>query len=304
MELKDVEVAAEGLAFPEGPVALPDGSVVVVEIQAGRITRIATDGVHSVVAETGGGPNGAAVGPDGALYVCNNGGLGHKRTAVPSIQRVDLDTGAVDVVYAEAGGSPLVAPNDIVFDETGGFWFTDYGGGTICYAHCDGTSCEAVVRRVTTPNGVGLSPAGDIVYWSETSTRQVHRRHLDGPGVVTPSPAHSVPSLMAGRHPDPWTLVIGLPGRHELDSLAVEAAGAVCVGTLLDSGISVIDPTDGSWELLTLPDRLADGAITNICFGGPDLMTAWITCSLTGRLVSCRWPRPGLRLAFQELPVR
>src|SRR5450432_1950576 len=64
-----------GLRFPEGPVAMPDGSVVLVEIAAGRITRVSQNGEKSVVATPGGGPNGLALGPDGALYCCNNGGF-------------------------------------------------------------------------------------------------------------------------------------------------------------------------------------------------------------------------------------
>ena len=52
------QTVATGLRFPEGPVALPDGSVVLVEIERGTVTRVAPDGTTSVVAETGGGPNG------------------------------------------------------------------------------------------------------------------------------------------------------------------------------------------------------------------------------------------------------
>lgn len=63
-----VEVA-NGLRFPEGPVALPDGSVVVVEMMGRCITRIMPDGTKQTVAEIAGGPNGLAVGPDGALYL-------------------------------------------------------------------------------------------------------------------------------------------------------------------------------------------------------------------------------------------
>ena len=66
---------ASGLAFPEGPVALPDGSVLVVEIAAGRLTRVLPNGELKVVAHVAGGPNGAAMGPDGLCYVCNNGGF-------------------------------------------------------------------------------------------------------------------------------------------------------------------------------------------------------------------------------------
>jgi gluconolactonase len=68
-----VEVASD-LSFPEGPVALPDGSVVLVEMMKRCITRIMPDATKQVVAEIAGGPNGLAIGPDGALYLCNNGG--------------------------------------------------------------------------------------------------------------------------------------------------------------------------------------------------------------------------------------
>ena len=87
---------AEGLQFPEGPVALADGSVVLVEIAAGTLTRIAPDGTKSIVAKTGGGPNGAAVGSDGKCYVANNGGFewhredGHIR---PLVQARDYSGG-------------------------------------------------------------------------------------------------------------------------------------------------------------------------------------------------------------------
>jgi gluconolactonase len=74
MELEEVHVLAEGLAFPEGPVAMADGSVIFVEIYAGLLSRCDAQGNVSVVAEVGGGPNGAARGPDGAIYICNNGG--------------------------------------------------------------------------------------------------------------------------------------------------------------------------------------------------------------------------------------
>ena len=95
---------------------------------------------------------------------------------------------------------------------------------------------------------------------------------------------------------------IGFADKRDAEDLLRHADGAVCVGTVTDSGITVVFPDKGSSEKYTLPDSLADGAVTNICFGGPDLRTAYITLSLTGRLVSCRWPRPGLRLAYQEIP--
>src|SRR6476659_7983849 len=140
--MTELTLLADGLQFPEGPVAMPDGSVLVVEIFGPTLSRIAPDGTRTVVAEVPGGPNGAAIGPDGAVYLCNNGGC---FTPVPvgdlllpgphdpdrylggSIQRVDLATGEVTTLYTECDGLPLRAPNDLVFDAHGGMWFTDHG---------------------------------------------------------------------------------------------------------------------------------------------------------------------------------
>jgi gluconolactonase len=124
---------------------------------------------------------------------------------------------------------------------------------------------------------------------------------LTAPGQVVPSLGHTFLAWREGAG-DPWALLAGLPGAQELDSLAVDGSGAVCVGTISDSGITVISADGSSVEKHTLPDSVADRAVTNICFGGPDLQTAYLTLSLTGRLVSCRWPRPGLRLNFQDVP--
>ena len=66
---------ATGLRFPEGPIAMPDGTVLLVEIERQTLTRVRSDGSTEIIAKLGGGPNGAAIGPDGAVYVCNNGGL-------------------------------------------------------------------------------------------------------------------------------------------------------------------------------------------------------------------------------------
>ncbi|MBV9994576.1 MAG: SMP-30/gluconolactonase/LRE family protein [Caulobacteraceae bacterium] len=298
MELVNARVLAEGLAFPEGPVALSDGSVILVEIKAGRLTRVSADGKKTVVCETGGGPNGAAIGPDGGLYVCNNGGF--PRSATPAIQRVDIDTGRCETLYAECAGEPLAGPNDLVFDETGHFWFTDFRGDAIYYAAPDGSRIERMIKDCSGPNGVGLSPDGRTLYWAQTYTRQLLRRRLSEPGKLTPSLGHSLMAVLSHGSLDTDVLVVGLPGARELDSLAVDASGAVCVGSLIEGGITVFDPENRSETLWTLPPPLADRAVTNICFGGPDLRTAYLTCSETGRLVACDWPRPGLKLRYSR----
>jgi len=302
----DFTCVAEGLAFPEGPIALSDGSVLVVEIRAGRLTRVAPDGTKTVVAVLGGGPNGAAIGPDGAVYVCNNGGLTFQDAgglAIPghapadyrsgSIQRVDLATGAATTLYEACDGRPLRGPNDIVFDRAGGFWFTDYGKsddwtldrGYLLYARADGSDIKRVRGGFLGPNGVGLSPDGAVLYVAETLTGRLWALDIEGPGALAPAPVPWAP----GR------LIATLPGHQMIDSLAVEAGGKVCVAGGPDGGITVFDP-DGGHEHVSIPGEVI---VTNIAFGGEDLRDAWITASGSGKLYRTRWPRRGLRVAFE-----
>jgi len=296
-ELREVQVVGDGLAFPEGPVAMRDGSVLVAEIGGGTVARVEPDGTVERIAMVRGGPNGAAIGPDGALYVCNNGGFRGEMRIEPCIQRVDLATGESAVLYRNCDGVALGAPNDIVFDETGGFYFTDHINlGGLYYATPDGSAIRRIVGDRPHPNGVGLSPDGTVLYWAETPTRQVQRRRVVAPGEITPADC-DIRALFRPSGIDRYAVLAGLPGCHELDSLAIDSAGSVLVGTLVDSGVSEIR-VDGSWTLHTLPEPLADPMVTNVCFGGPDLTTLYITCSRSGRLLRATWHCPGAPLAF------
>ncbi len=301
-ELREITT---GLQFPEGPIAMDDGSVVLVEIRRGTLTRVLPDGTQKIVAETGGGPNGAAFGPDGKVYVCNNGGFEWHEAGpivVPgnqsadyaggSIQRVELATGTVETLYTECDGHPLKGPNDLVFDTEGGFWFTDHGKtrerdrdrGGLYYALPDGSSIREAVYPLDSPNGVGLSPDGRRVYAAETHTGRVFYWDLAGPGAIEPYAIS----------PNGGHLLAGLPGLQLLDSLAIDAEGWVCVATLVNGGITRISPDGSEIEHTPTPDPLT----TNLCFGGEDRRTAFITLSGTGRLVSTTWKVPGLALAF------
>ena len=81
-----IEPVAHGLAFPEGPVAMSDGSILFVEIEGQRVSRLKADGTVDCVAEIKGGPNGLAIGPDGAAYICNNGGVYSFTTIRPGVR--------------------------------------------------------------------------------------------------------------------------------------------------------------------------------------------------------------------------
>lgn len=300
----DIQLVAEGLEFPEGPIAMPDGSVLLVEIQRQTLTRVTPDGERETVAKLPGGPNGSALGPDGAVYITNNGGafnfhdMGGLNIPGPtptthvggSLQRVDLKTGHVETLYDACDGVRLVGPNDLVFDRQGGIWFTDHGCttpegrkfGALYYAKADGSGIEQVRGQFVSPNGVGLSPDEDVVYMADTTLGRLWAFDLAAPGVLAEPPMFQ-----------PARVVCTLPGYQLLDSLAVEAGGKVCVATIINGGITAFDP-DGSTEHFAFPDPI----VTNICFGGADMRDAWITASGTGKLYKARWPRPGLKLNF------
>jgi gluconolactonase len=299
---------ATGLQFPEGPIAMDDGSVILVEIQRGTLSRVDPEGRVEVIGECGGGPNGAAIGPDGAVYVCNNGGFewhvvngmtapGHQPAGYIGgrIQRVTLD-GKVTDLYTECGGHPLRGPNDIVFDAAGGFYFTDLGKtrerdcdlGGLYYATPDGSRIEEVAYGLMQPNGVGLSPDGSRVYVAETTPGRVWYWEVGRPGQLRPGPA--------AMGPGGGTLLYGFDGYQLLDSLAVDSAGNVCVATLVTGAITVLTPDGQVADVVQVPEY--DAFVTNICFGGRDLRTAYITSSGRGKLYATEWPRPGLRLNY------
>jgi gluconolactonase len=299
------EISA-GLRFPEGPIALPDGSFLVVEIERGTLTRIEADGHKEVVAHTGGGPNGAAIGPDGKCYVCNNGGfewhedeqglrpvLQAKDYSGGRIERIDLQSGQVEVLYTHAGDVVLKGPNDIVFDAHGGFWFTDLGKvrrdeqdrGRVFYARADGSNCREVIYPMLMPNGIGLSADGSRLYVAETESCRLWAFLVTAPGEI---------AKVAWPSPHGGDLLAGPGGYQRFDSLAVDGQGNVCVATLINGGITVVSADGAAVEHLPMPDLYT----TNICFGGSELGVAYITLSMSGRLVAVDWPRPGLALNY------
>ena len=302
--MESVRILAEGFGFAEGPVVMPDGAVVLTDIRNSCLWRVTPDGTKTELARTGGGPNGIALGPDGMLYCCNNGGGFYRPDlfiaigpapdyAGGSIQRIDPRTGEVRTLYTECNGHKLSAPNDLVFDRQGGFWFTDMGKrherhrdhGGLYYALPDGSKITEAAYPILSANGVGLSPDERTVYVADTEPARLWAFSIESPGKLRLDP---FPSPSGGH------LIAGLPGYQRFDSLAVQANGAICVATLVTGCITVIAP-DGR---VIRQELMPDSHPTNICFAGPDRQTAYITLSETGRLGVMDWPDPGLPLNF------
>jgi len=259
-------------------------------------------GQVEIVAKLGGGPNGAAIGPDGHCYVCNNGGMEWQRNpkgflnpgmqpadySGGRIEKVDLKSGEFQALYTHCGDLELRSPNDLVFDTQGGFWFTDNGKTRererdrtgVFYALADGSHIEEAIPVLVAPNGIGLSPDENTLYVAETPTGRLWAYPLEAPGKID-----------KGR---PREMMAQIPDFHMFDSLAVDAEGNICVATLFNGGITIHSPDGKSVRHIAMADRYT----TNICFGGEGLRTAFITLSSTGKLVSCEWETSGLPLNF------
>ena len=305
----DLEIVAEGLAFPEGPIACRDGSVLVVEVRGGNLTRVLPTGATEVVAELGGGPNGAAIGPDGAAYVPNNGGLPWTQRVDGSwypmdpvtgsmtpagfrggwVQRVDLTTGTVTRIIEGFGGRSLSGPSDIAFDLVGNLWFTDIGKtsvdntdhGAVYRSRIDGSSLGLFARGLLGPNGIAFAPRGDRLYVADSPSGRILEWDVASGHLPVDPRVHG--AGVRGR----------LPGLLVVDGIAVDSQDRVIVALPQAGALAVVQPDGGTW-LIPMPDPLP----SNVCFGGEDGRTIYVTLGGHGRLARFRWPCPGAQLPY------
>jgi gluconolactonase len=171
-----------GLGFTEGPVIRPDGEIVVVSISHGKLYRI-RNGKAEVLAETGGGPNGATEGLDGTIYVSQNGGKWSGSTSsdvTGSVQTVGKD-GSVRYLTTD-----LVSPNDICFGPDGFLYVTDptrfrpsRDDGRLWRVDPASGEAELLCSLPWYPNGLGFGLEDDALYVARTGEGLIMRFPLD-----------------------------------------------------------------------------------------------------------------------------
>ncbi len=319
------EIVATGLEYPEGPIACADGSILLVEVKGGRLTRVLPDGTKTVVATTGGSPNGAAYGPDGKVYLCNSGGfvwipVGPLWVTGPeppdytggSIQRVDVATGVVETLHTQfqplgpgAAPLPLKGPDDLVFDAQGGLWFSDWGKARardrdvtgVYYRPPDGSVVREAIFPLNAPNGIALSPDGTRLYVAETYARRILYWTLSSAGQVAKNPRTLDGSYL---------LTAAIPGQGILDSMKVDAEGNVWAATMLpkgadpsaNGGLTIVSPEGEVLQFLEIAGGSPVPLPSNLCFGGAGRRTVYVTCGGSGLLVKARVSGPGLAPNF------
>ncbi len=342
LDTSKIEIISSTLEYPEGPIHCSDGSIIVVEIKGERLTKVAPCGTKTTLAELPGGPNGAAVGPDQCIYVCNDGGF--EWMPIPnvnkekiiwvggdqpkgdaykggSLQKVNTLNGEVSTLFTDCRerGYPdptgaafpawnpafdLKGPDDLVFDQAGGIWFSDFGKTRerdrditgLYYVSPDQKTITQMAYPLNSPNGIALSPDGKRLYFALTYERKVMYFELSGPGEIKRNSAS-----MDGA----YLLTADLEGQAILDSMAIDVEGNIYLATMLpqgntpeiNGGISIISP-DGVVEYveITLPDGSFAPLPSNICFGGDDMKTAYVTCGGSGYLLKMPSAIAGLKL--------
>jgi gluconolactonase len=275
-------VLAEGLQFPEGPVWLGPGRVAFTEIR-GQCVSLYERGAVARVAVTGGGANGATLGPDGALYVANNGGLslGHEgRWLAPDpipgrIQRVTL-AGEVRDVAVDLPGAPPHRPNDLCFGPDGQLYYTDphnwedianLGVGRVARTTLQGR-VELIAEVPAFPNGIAFGP-DDRLYVAQSVTQQIL--------VMDPEPGTQFVPFC--------TLPRGFP-----DGFCFDAAGRLYVAGSLGDVLVVFEPDGRVREVIEMG---AGSEPTNCCLGDGRL---YVTLAGSGQLVSLEMPVEPLAL--------
>jgi gluconolactonase len=285
--LANAEVVTDQVPFGEGPVWCPDGTLVCTSVSHGALFRVRPDtGRTSLLSDTGGGANGAALGSDGSFVVAQNGGIdlvsmGHIKEAPPvRFIRPGLQ-------WAHPGGSveylttePMQAPNDLVVAVDGSVFFTDPGPvgiqGNVAriVAYRPDGSTEVVASGFSYVNGIALDPDGTTLVVVED---HVHLTRFFDLGAGEREMA--VPDI----------------GETGGDGFCLDIEGNYYVAVRRGNGIRVFD-ADGK-ELDFLELEPGNAFVSNCCFGGADGRTLFATDARRGRVVAWEgMPHAGLPL--------
>jgi gluconolactonase len=261
--------------FLEGPSFDRQGNLWFVDIPFGRIFRIDPKGNWDLVTQYDGWPNGLKFHRDGSAYICD-----YKK----GLLRLDTVTGKIETILETAYSEGFKGLNDLHFASNGDLYFTDQGQtgiadptGRVFRLRADG-GLDRLVSNIPSPNGVTLSTTEKHCYVAVTRAQQVWRLPLMADGSISKT-----------------GVAIQLSGG---------AAGPDGIEMDGDNGLLVCHLGVGIWrfDANMLPTHLIYSEnphhhhLANLCFGGPDLKTVYITESLSGDILVAQLPVAGKRM--------
>lgn len=273
-------VVAQDLKFPEGPAIGPDGHLYFSDVWGHRIYR--WDGATtSVLAEDTTGANGLAFDTKGQLFACAGGAGALLKFSA---------SGEKSIAVGQIDGIALNQPNDLVIHPNGNLYFTNPGGFagakaghtpvSIVLVRPDGSASIVSSGVVAYPNGIGLSPDGKTLYVND----------FLGGSTVFRFPVNEDGTLGEGEE----FVKFGAGGP---DGLAVAASGNIYVALNLKAKIVKLSPEGEQLEEIQFPKG---SGVTNLCFGGPDMKTLYVTVAGKGKVLSLEAGEPGLKLVGQK----
>ncbi|MEZ5404062.1 MAG: SMP-30/gluconolactonase/LRE family protein [Bryobacteraceae bacterium] len=275
---------ATTVAFTEGPTVDANGDVYFTETRTSRIMRLAADGTLTVFRESSNAANGLLFDSEWRLVACE----GNRDN--PRVTRTDMRTREVEVLADRSMGLELTAPNDVTMDASGRLYFTDLPGGTVHRIDTNGKVTRILSRpEIQYPNGITIAPGDKTLYLVEANQSAGGARML-----------RAYDLRPDGAPVNMRTYVNFGPGRSA-DGIAIDSAGNVYAAAGLNAtrgtsetldtkpGIHVFNPKGEKMNYIPI----LEDTVTNVCFGGEDLRTVYVTAGKT--LFKFRVEVPGTR---------
>jgi gluconolactonase len=287
-------IFANDLGAPEGPVALPDGSWLIVEADDDRgcVTWLSADGRNKTVIKKTGRPNGLAVDAAGVIWVAES--------KVPSLLRLTMD-GKCEVAANGCDGEPFLFPNDLCFGPDGAIYLTDSGVEIENFApnnqirpdyldqHYDGRlyrvdpGTGAVTKLdegILFTNGIAFGP-DDTLYLDESVTGNVFRYGWRDGELRTPR-------ALFGNviRPD------APPGWKGPDGMAFDENGLLYVAVFGQGDVTVLGTNGEVVDRISTQGQLP----TNVAFALPGQHRLHVTNFEYGQMETFPVSSDGLRL--------
>jgi gluconolactonase len=256
-----------GFEGAEGPVGMPDGSVLFTETRAARVTRIDPDGNISTFVEHSNEANGLGFDAQGRLIAVQR---------APKNQKVGIlyPPDKVAVLADSYDGKPFNRLNDIVVDKKGGVYFSDsIGENTGLYYIPPGGKAIRIFNETTNPNGVLLSRDEKTLYVNWEDGEYLLAFDVKPDGTLGPRRNFAkYESVKIPGHKD-----TRIAEGNGADGLAIDGEGRVYACT--NGGVEVFSPQGQHLGTIRIVWGQKENALrkpANLAFAGRDKKTLYV----------------------------